>query len=426
MLPFPAGPFVGLNFLYFVLSTLIVFVYPGAQFSNISFAVLPTAILLMAVAFGFFSAAVVLSGRMRRTWLPQSVEMVTVRGMGVIVAAAMGASWALRIYLAIQGVGITHAGDTSRLPRNIAEVAVAGSTLQFIPICLCITRLCSDTLSAERVRAWQVNLVLVLISDGFYFLMAGSRLMLLMEILIVLWALWFHLISSFPRRWYVCGGLVLALVVPLIYAQRAALRYVSPRARENQLQFARKYIFQAQSQLLETSARSTIEGGVSGDTGRLSAIAGFSAIAEKNQEYHLPLMRGETVKDTLPFLVPRIFWPSKPAHSAPDLVIEKHFNLQVIDQLMPIETEAFANWGMVGLCLSMFLYGALTDRFFGFLIRVGPAHEPVTFCLLYLMPVIFTVETGITGLLSGFRVLPFLFALLMLMSTRRKSPARKY
>ena len=78
LLPFPAGPFVGLNFLYFVLGTLVAIGYPDTDFPTISLETLHTAILILALSFAFFSAGIIMSGSPVQTWFPHVRDRVTV------------------------------------------------------------------------------------------------------------------------------------------------------------------------------------------------------------------------------------------------------------------------------------------------------------------------------------------------------------
>jgi hypothetical protein len=71
----------------------------------------------------------------------------------------------------------------------------------------------------------------------------------------------------------------------------------------------------------------------------------------------------------------------------------------------------------------MFLFGVMTNTFFCYLIKMAPFSEPRTACLLVTLPVIFNVETDITSVLAGLRILPALYALLMLLSVRGKRVA---
>jgi hypothetical protein len=420
-LPLPAAPFVALNFLYFVVGTLMLFASPRARGVNISPSEVPVAMLLLAIGFALYAAGIALSGSGVKKWFPKARDIVTVRGMGILVTVIAGVIWVLRLHFASQGFGITHAGGFELLARNTQATATALTEIQYVPVSLCVARLCNRTLPRSKVVPWQIGLAAVLTSDAFYYVWIGSRLYLFMEFLIVLWAMWLRLLPQFSRRWYLYTGLVLSLAVPVVYAQRAALVYVSPRAGENQLVFTRDYLLPEQARLLQGSAGATMEQGFSrSDTGRMTAVGPVSYVADKIFNDGYPLMWGETLKEGLPFLVPRALWPSKPVALHTTGLMQRHFGLRTTDEVGTIEAETLANFGIVGLCACMFLFGVLTNRFFRYLIKMAPAHEPVALCLLYALPKVFMVETNITGFLGTLRLIPVLFIMLMLISVRHK------
>lgn len=134
-------------------------------------------------------------------------------------------------------------------------------------------------------------------------------------------------------------------------------------------------------------------------------------------------MWGETLIKGLPYLVPHALWPSKPEQVNVDTIVERNFDLPNIDDLTLIQTECLANFGIVGMSLGMFLFGFMTNKFFCYLIKVAPCSEPVTACLFVTLPVIFNVETDMMTILAGLRILPILYALLLLLSVRGKPPA---
>jgi hypothetical protein len=424
-LPFPAAPWVGLNFLYFVLGTLALLAYPSSIGGSLSLPAVPAGILVLALGFAFLAAGIVMSGWRQKTWVVKWLDTVTVGGMGVLVAVAAGAVWGLRLFFATQGYGITHmaGGGVLTLPRHMQPLAQAMVELQHVPVCLCLARLCNSRLPPRTVRAWQTGLAIVLLSNVFYCLMAGRRLELLSELLIVVSAMWLRIIPRFSRRWYAYTGLLLALAVPVVYAQREVLSYVSPHVGENQLVLLRDDLVGEQAHLLQGSAGSIVGRGFTSDIGRFTAVGPPSAVVGRLLNDHYPLMWGETLIKGLPFVVPRAFWPSKPVQENVDILIEDHFGLEEGDDLTTMETESLANFGIMGLVLWMFLFGVLINKFLYYLVRAAPAHEPATFCLLYALPTIFLVETDIGGALVGVRLVFPLFLLLRCLSVRGRSPA---
>jgi hypothetical protein len=425
LLPFPAAPWVGLNFLYFVLGTLALLAYPSSIPGSLSLPAVPAAILVLALGFAFLAAGIIISGRRQKAWLVKSFDTVTVGGMGVLVAVVAGAVWALRLFFATQGYGITHMAGSGvlALPRQMQPLAQAMVELQHVPVCLCLTRLCNSRLPPRTVRAWQTGLAIVLISNAFYCLMVGRRLELLSELLILFSAMWLRIIPRFSRRWYAYTGLLLALAMPVVYAQREVLSYVPAHIGENQLALVRDHLIEEQVHLLQGSAGSIVERGFTNDIGRFTAVGPPSAVVGRLLNDHYPLMWGETLIKGLPLVVPRAFWPSKPVQENVDILIEDHFSLAEGDDLTTMETESLANFGIIGLVVWMFLFGVLINKLLYYLVRVAPAHEPATFCLLYALPVMFLVETDIGGALAGVRLVLPLFLLLRCLSVRGRSLA---
>lgn len=420
-LPFPAAPCVGLNFLYFVLGTLVPLVYPDTSFPTISVPAVPMTILILALGFAFLGIGIFVSRRMVKTWFPKSRDFVTVQGMETLVVAVAGAIGALRIYFATQGYGITHiaGGGVLVLPRHVQPLAVAVSELQYVPVCLCITRLCNRRLPPRKVAAWQIGLAINLTADILYFTLTGNRLALLWELLVLLWAMWLRLIPGFSRRWYAYAGLLLGLAAVVIASQRSVLAYLPAQAGENQLTLTRD-LLPEQVRSLEGSAWADTGQNSVSQLGRFTGVAPISAVSDRILNDRYPLLWGETLKEGFPFLVPRALWPSKPEQLNVDTIIERNFDLPDIDDLTLLQTESLANFGIVGLCLWMFLFGVMTNTFFGYLIKVAPFSEPLTACLLVTVPVVFNVETDITCVLAGLRILPVLYAVLMLLSIRGK------
>ena len=336
-----------------------------------------------------------------------------------MVAVAAGAIWLLRLYFAAHGRGITHAPGQLETPRDLQPLAVAMYHLQYVPLCLCLSKLCNRSLSPAKLHTWRNRMVIILALDILYFLFAGYRLALLWELLIIVWALWLRLIPSFSRRWYAYAVLVLVLVAPVINAQRAALQDLSFSPGENQLSLTRDLLPGEARQLVGLTDERSDTDFVS-NAARFTGVAPISAVADGILNRHYPLMWGETLREGLPYIVPRALWPSKPEQLNVDIIIERNFGLRDVDDLTLIETECLANFGIMGLCLCMFAFGFILNRFFCYLIRVAPVSEPRAACLLMALPVVFNVESDITGVLAGLRVIPFVYAALILLSVRGK------
>jgi hypothetical protein len=339
----------------------------------------------------------------------------------LVVLMALGI-WIMRIYFATEGYGITHVagGGLLALPQQLQPVAVLVSELQYVPLCLCLTRLSNVSLPDRKVGSWQIGLAIILTADIFYFTMTGNRLALLWELLTLFWAMWLRLIPGFSRRWYAYAGLLLVLAVPLVYAQRAALVDLDPQAGENHLELTRDLIPE-QARLLQDPSWAGMGARFSAEFGRFTGVGPISAVSDKMFNDGYPLMWGETLREGLPFLVPHALWPSKPEQLNVDIIIERNFDLPNIDDLTLMQTECLANFGVIGLSLWMFLFGLMANAFFCFLIKVAPFSEPRAACLLVMLPVVFNVETDITSALAALRIVPLLYAVLMLFSVRGRS-----
>ena len=125
-------------------------------------------------------------------------------------------------------------------------------------------------------------------------------------------------------------------------------------------------------------------------------------------------MWGETLAAEIPLLVPREFWPAKPIGEKIDPIINRHFDMFSLDELSTSETELLANFGILGLCLGMLLYGTLTERLCASLVPCSPASETGLFLVLGIIPFVFHVETDITTVLVALRFLVPVWAVLRL------------
>jgi len=416
---FPATPFVLLNFVYFVAATVVPLAYPHLKVINISFEAIPLALLILCLGFLCFDIGIVFAGRLPRLLPPESLGVKRVRGLGVLFAVLATVLWGLRVFLAANGLGIAHATYLLSLGWEIRQLAVVSNSLAFVPLCLCLARLACKASSKAELHGWQRRAIWVMAADLAYYLWAGARLPLLWEVLVVAWCAWLRLIPPFPRRKTLVLGICLVIAMPIVYAQRGALRYVAPQAGEDQVALTRGYLLREQKQVMSSSFVETLEEGLDADSGRLTAIGPFSAVVNALFNRNFPLMWGETWREELPVLVPHLLWPAKPVPRNIDAVIDGHFNLPGDDDLTTCETELLANLGVLGLCAGMLLFGVLTEGVLSCLVRNAGASEPVTACVLCSLPVLFLVEADTTGMLAGLRILPVLWLVLSALAVRR-------
>jgi hypothetical protein len=418
-LGFPGAPFVVLNFVYFVLATLVPLVYPQVRILSVSVESIPLALLILCLGFLFFDVGVFISGKMPNSWPPPSSGATRVRGLGAIFAVLVGALWGLRLVLAIRGWGITHASNLLAFDWQLRQLVALANAIAFMPLCLCLARLCSSGSSKVELRRWQRRLVWVLAADLAYYLWAGARLLLLWEGLIAFWCVWLRLTPALPRRRLFLLCVSFALAMPIVYAERDALGYAFPHEGENQVGLTRTYLLPEETRILRRSMVATVKAGLDADSGRLTAVGPFAAVADGLFNGDVPLMWGEIWSKELPILMPRILWPSKPIQASVDQLINRHFDLPGDDDLTTYQTELLASFGIGGLCGGMLLFGFLTERILGFLVRNAATSEPAAFCILYAMPALFRVETDTSGILAGLRLIPVLWIFLTLLSVRR-------
>jgi len=401
-----------LNFVYFVVSSLAPLVYPRGYYGSVSFNALPISLLILCLAFLSFDMGVLLSGGLPKTRRVIVSGPARIAGLGVLTTLAAVALWSTRIVLATMGYGITHVPTMVTLDPDVSQMSVLSGSLAYVPLCLCLARLCSHDLLPGELRVWRRRLAWVFVADLLYYVLTGSRLGLLWEILIPLWACWCRKVRVLSRVMVLVLGLAVAAAVPLIYAQRSALAGLRPQLGENHLKLTRDYLPAAEGDLAGANLWSTLTAGAVADASRLSAIGPFSGVAEKVVSGRYSLMWGNTLGAELPLLVPHLLWPAKPVGEKIDYIINRHFNLFSFDELTTCQTELLANFGIVGLCVGLLLYGVVTERVCAPLAPGSSASEPTLFFLLCAMPLVFRVETDITMILAGLRLLVPVWALL--------------
>lgn len=328
------------------------------------------------------------------------------------------ALWVTRVILATMGFGVTHAPTVVPLDSTVSQMSVLAGSLAYLPLSLCLARICAPSSSLRQVRIWRKVLAWVFITDVVYYTLAGARLALLWEILIVVWALSYRKVRVVRRALIPVLGLVLCSALAIVYAERASLGIVRPQLGENQLRLSRVYLPATKENLVGGNFWSALEAGRISDAGRLTAIGPFSGVAEKVVGGRHSLMWGETLGAELPLLIPQVFWPTKPIGEKIDLMINRHFDLFSLDELTTCETELIANFGVIGLCAGMLLYGMITERFCAPLSAGSAVSERTIVLLLCTVPLLFRVETDITGILVGLRIIVPLWTILRLLESR--------
>jgi len=416
---FPGAPFAMLNFVYFVPSSLMPLIFPNGYYGTISFASLGSSLVILALAFLCFDLGILMSGIVPRIHGLSATYVRRISGLRATTIAALAALWTARIVLARMGFGITHVPSMVIADTSVSQISVLSESLAYVPLALCLTRICSLAGRGYEFCAWRRWFLCIFVTDLLYYVLAGSRLGLLWEILISVWVLWSRRVRLIPK--IVTPVLVLALVsiVPLIYGQRAALNAVRPQLGEDHLRLTREYLPTAEDSLLGQNLKTTMEEGIEADAGRLTAVGPFSGVMERVLSGRYSLMWGATLAAETPLLIPRLIWAEKSIGENVDYVISRHFDLDSTDELTTCETELLANFGIIGLCLGMLGYGFITERICAPLQAHSAVSEPMMFLILAAMPLVFRVETDITSIFAGLRVLVPIWLVLRIFEHRR-------
>ncbi|HEV2380399.1 MAG TPA: hypothetical protein VG206_11465 [Terriglobia bacterium] len=421
LLPYAGTPFVVLNFAYFVVASLAPLLFPNAYYGTISLNALPISLLILCAGFLSFAMGVLLSGSMARRQRSGSPGKIS--GLGVLTVVSSIALWITRTILATMGFGVTHVPTMVPLDSTVSQMGVLAGSVAYLPLSLCMARICSSSSPPHQIRVWRKYLSWVFITDILYYTLAGSRLGLLWEILIVVWVLSYRRVRIVPRALIPVLGLALCGALAVVYAERAALEGVHPELGENHLRLSRTYLPATGESLVGSNLWSTLEMGGTSDAGRLTAVGPFSGVAERVVGGRYSLMWGETFGAEMPLLIPHVFWPTKPIGEKIDFIINRNFDLFSLDELSSCETELIANFGVIGLCVGMLLYGIITERFCAPLSAGSALSERTIVLLLCTMPALFRVETDITSILVGLRVVVPVWAILRLLETRGRAAA---
>jgi hypothetical protein len=415
---FPGAPFAILNFVYFVPSSLMPLIFPNAYYGSISFDAFDISLLILALAFLCFDLGILTSGILLRVHRLRRKSFSRISALGAVTVAALVALWSTRVVLARMGFGITHVPSMVIVDSSVSQISVLSESLAYVPLALCLTRICGPAVSAHEVRSWRRWLLCIFVTDALYYLLAGSRLGLLWEVLITVWVLWCRRVRVIPGS--VRPFVVLALIgiVPLIYWQRGALDAARPQLGENQLELTREYLRASQGSLLGQNFKAAMDEGIAADAGRLTAAGPFSGVTERVLRGSYPLMWGETLTAEAPLVIPRLIWADKLIGEKIDYIINRNFDLYSSDELSTCEMELLANFGIIGLCLGMLVYGFITDRICAPLHAECAVSEPTLFLILTAMPLVFRVETDIMSIFAGLRLLVLIWVLLRIFEHR--------
>lgn len=417
--PFPGTPFVILNFVYFALSSLVPLVYPNAYYGAISFAALGPSLLILALAFLCFDLGIMLAGRAVDVRRSTMTHIGRISGLGGLTVVGLAVVWTMRIVLAKMGFGITHAPSLVGTDPLVSEISVVAQSLAYVPLAFCLSRICSPVVCPAEFRLWRAWFFCVFVTDVAYYVLAGSRLGLLWEVLIPAWVLWCRGVRVLPRTLKPVLTVALVGVIPLIYGQRAALEEARPQLGEDHLKLTRQYLPTAEGSLVGSNLGPAIAQGVATDAGRLTAVGPLSGVADRVLNGNYSLMWGETLAAEAPLLVPRLLWSEKSVGEKIEYIINRHFNLDSLDELSTCEMELLANFGVFGLCLGLLLYGFATQRICRPLSVISAVSEPTLFLVLCAMPLVFRVETDIASIFAGLRPIIPIWLILRVFEQKR-------
>ena len=403
---FTIEPVVILNALYFIVGPILALLFKRYPTQLTAW---PPAILVLSFGFLLFHFGV------RSAKPPRAAEGGPAHEGSKALPAAFVISvvllWTLRIVLLTRGLAITHGPAMAAYDRNLGTLATFASALAFFPLFLCLARLSNTPGASPRGGLWRTALPCVVASDILYYLLAGSRLPIIWELLFAFWV-WRSRMGRVPRKLVVAGLLASLVALPLAYAQRALIPDLALRSHENQLKFTAEQLLPAERRLGDTGLLRDTERGFVGDaTFRLNAVAYFSKIAFQHFEEGYPLMMGSSIAYGLPYLLPHAFWPGKPAQTNIDFIVDEHFGLFPKDELTTTESEFFANFGVLGLWVWMFAYGFLAGKEASILATRAP-RESTLFLAFCMMPTLFIVETDPVAILAALRLPLALWVLL--------------
>jgi hypothetical protein len=428
---FTVEPLVFLHAIYFVVAPLVSLLFADYAPSNedSSLNLWPTSLLVLAIGFYMLHRGIRLSHRRSRTDRQGTASPNAVVPVAFFVSLA--ALSLLRLVLLRKGLGITHGPSMLEYDRDLGTWAVVTGAFEYVPLSLCIARLfraadssSSSSDSSRELRRWRFLLLFVVASDCLYYLLIGFRLRLLWEFLVLLWA-WWSRPGCIPRKFVIWGLVAMSVAIPAAYAQRLLLLELNLNAGENQVSFLRNMLPAAVGLSSQTVWSSAIEG-LSGDAAyRVDYLNFFARVAYQHFEKHRGLLLGSTWGHALPLIIPHWLWPSKPPAEASDEVceiIDEHFGLPPTDDNKTTETEVFANFGVLGLWIWMFIYGVLLGKFALGLAAKSPLRESTVFLILCVIPILFRIDIETPTILAGLRLPLLIWSVLWLADRRQLVP----
>lgn len=413
------------NLLYFVVGPAISLL---ASNKSATWTAWPTPLLILSLGFFLFYVGVSIAPRTGPTPSRRSCIREN-RAFAPAFILSLVSVWFLRLWLLARGLGITHGPTLADYSRGLGMWAVTVWNLSYVPVCICLAGNCGSTRTPRIKSRWAGVLPWVVASDCLYYILIGWRLFLLWELLLLLWVRRSRP-AFVPPRPLIIALAAVVLSVPLVYAERATLGEFNLESGESQLEFLARRMAPATGAMGAERMFGATEQGLEEDAGhRWNAIDWFSEVAYQHSAKGYPLLLGSSWMLRLPSLVPRALWPGKPVQRSLDVIVDRHFDLPLKDDLKTTETEVLANFGAPGFWAWMILYGMLA----GFVARslaTESLRESTLFLILCALPVLFLGETDVIAMLAGLRAPLAVWVLLRVferpdgMRVPRSSPVR--
>ncbi len=318
------------------------------------------------------------------------------------IAALIAVLWSVRLWEIASGTYFNHAGNTLHVEAaRVGLVAQLDVVLRFVP---------ALATALAWARGHSRIAVLLGASEVAFIIGAGERLPVF----------WFLLaLASFlsvvdrPLRtrtavWAVIG--LLLVVHPLVIG----LRHVVSESGE------RPGIAEIFGDFLPSAAISiagtlqTADAGATALALRSTASGYLAAVMDREDLGRGRRLEGETYLQSASALVPHILWPDKPVAGNPLDMCSAAFGLWQIDYIFTPITEAYCNFGTLGVLLLAAVYG-LFGRLLARLFRAARRRSALFPALApFLIPLICFETHDTMSELGPFRVaIPLILALLL-------------
>lgn len=180
--------------------------------------------------------------------------------------------------------------------------------------------------------------------------------------LVVVFVVRWHASRSFPVAWLVVGGLAFLLLNAAKYEYRGEVWFSS---KEYTLVEKIEVWGRTSNAVVDTL---TTADGLQALLGRaiyrFDLIHTFAHVVDLTPS-HLPYYRGDTYDYLLYGWIPRILWPGKPTAQGANVLFALDYGLLLDSQIDSTQmgigflAEAYANFGLAGVIVVMFLFGCL-------------------------------------------------------------------